>query len=631
MKRRRRRAGRAMLRPMRPALLALAIALLAACGCARPSAGAPRRPLASNVLRADYAGSRECGECHGQIAAAFARSPMHNMTRAAEGALIRAPAEASFTFKGQTATFTVEHGARHLRFGGHDFTITQVIGGRTREDFVGREPGGEEEVLPVSYVFTTGAFRYKGYSVMLPERDHLVAGPVWSKTCIFCHNTVPLLATLYDDLGGDPRHGYQGSPTDRLLPDDKVWRLEVTDAARLAGAVGDELARLGAPRPTADEPLARLLTRAIDTTRHRFGAKDFVELGIGCEACHLGARAHAADPEVRPSLLPESDLFAARPPTPPTHAEVVNHTCLRCHTVLFSGYPYTWEGGRRASNPGGSSINSGEARDFLLGGCSGKLACTACHDPHGAADRSKLEAVANAVCTTCHARYAEPAARAAHTHHRPDGPGAACLACHMPKKNLGLALEVTRYHRIGSPTDEARVLADRPLECALCHVDQSVGALAADLERWWGKRYPSERLASLYGSLDANVIGATLARGLAHEQAAAAGALGAARVRPDELVPLLTHPIPLLRHLARRQLEHITGRDLSGLDLDAPAATIEAAARAALSNPAVTSPAVTNPAVTSPAVTTPALTNPAVTSPAVTNPAVTNPAVTNPD
>ena len=63
--------------------------------------------------------------------------------------------------------------------------------------------------------------------------------------------------------------------------------------------------------------------------------------------------------------------------------------------MLFSRYPWTWEGGaRRGADAGGSSITSGEARDFLLGGCARRMACTACHDPHGADDRARLQALA---------------------------------------------------------------------------------------------------------------------------------------------------------------------------------------------------------------------------------------------
>jgi hypothetical protein len=143
----------------------------------------------------------------------------------------------------------------------------------------------------------------------------------------------------------------------------------------------------------------------------------------------------------------------------------------------------------------------------------------------------------------------------------------------MARKNTGLALDVTRYHRIGSPVDPTRALRDRPLECALCHVDKTVGAMAADIERLWGRRLQGQRLLDLYGSYEANVISATLTRGLPHEQIAAAGALAEAGVRADELWPLLTHPYPLVRHIARRAMERILGRPLADIDLDAPTKT----------------------------------------------------------
>src|SRR5262249_33649128 len=155
-----------------------------------------------------------------------------------------------------------------------------------------------------------------------------------------------------------------------------------------------------------------------------------------------------------------------------------------------------------------------------------------------------------------------------HSHHAPGSAGSACLACHMPKKNMGLALEMTRYHRIGSPTDADRVLLDRPLECALCHADRIVGWIVTKMERLSGKRFPRQPLLKLYGALDANVIAATLARGLPHEQAAAMGALTEAGQRADELRPLLRHPYPILRHFAKHAIERITGERVA-IDVDA--------------------------------------------------------------
>ena len=97
----------------------------------------------------------------------------------------------------------------------------------------------------------------------------------------------------------------------------------------------------------------------------------------------------------------------------PVGAEAINQVCLRCHTVLFSHYPYTWEGGlAQRTLPGRQPHPApGEARDFQLGACAGAMRCTACHDPHGEDRRQDLDRLAtpagNPVCTGCHARYAD--------------------------------------------------------------------------------------------------------------------------------------------------------------------------------------------------------------------------------
>ncbi len=579
----------------------LPLALLAA-GCRTPAPPpAPPPPeapaarlVSSNVERRDYVGSAACAPCHSEIYDTWAASPMRRMTRAGTGDAVRAPFDGStFHFKGDEVTLEAHEGRRYMRVqsqagGAQLFRVTRVIGGRYREDFTGLEvtgtdaaspPVGDptvEPVLPVSYLLFAKQWRYKGYSVMVKERPRLGKhGAPWRQTCIFCHNTEPYLATVYDDLAGGGRT-YQGSVTDRLLPPDRLWRTETTSPAGLARALGDELAFLGAG-PTA----GATLDAAVRATWDRFGEAQLVEVGIGCEACHNGAREHVKDPDRLPSFEPRSAFLRVATPEPPGRASAINHTCARCHTVLFSRYPYTWEGGLRSSAvPGGSTVSSGEARDFLLGGCSGALRCTACHDPHAEdrrADLDRLGTVAgNAVCAGCHAKEAAPAALAAHTHHKPDGDGSACLGCHMPRKNAGLAYALTRYHRIGSPTDAARVEKDRPLECALCHADKSVAELTGLMETWWNKRYDRGALRALYGDdLGVSPLVAAL-RGKPHEQITAAGVLGerGSRASAGGLAPLLSAEIPLVRYWAREALQRLTGRPLP-IDLDGDAATIQ--------------------------------------------------------
>jgi len=570
--------------------------LLVACGASREgvrpghaTAVSPAGPamVRSNVARGDYAGSAACAPCHAEVTSAWAGSPMHRMTRTARGADVQAPFDGTeWRFKDDSVHLERRGDDRFVRVepAGEPpktYRVTRIIGGRTREDFAGvdAQAGGEEVVLPVSFLIGPRTLRYKGYSVMIHERASLRAGPIWSRACIFCHNTVPELDRLVGAVAGPKAHGYQGEQVDGWLRPDRRWPVHVTDPPAFATIAADEVARLGGAAAHGDDAIG-VARHTVDVVRAGFTGEDLVEEGIGCEACHGGSREHAADPRVRPSLAPTAPWLDVAPSS--SGAQAVNHLCARCHQVLFSRYPFTWEGGRRDSSPGGSHINSGEGRDFLLGGCAQQMACTACHDPHARDAAPRLAALAtpqgNATCTSCHADLADRANLAAHAHHDPQGAAGSCVACHMPRKNMGLDGTLTRYHRIGSPTDPERVLGDRPLECALCHADRSVAWVADAMERWWRVRYPRQRLVELYGSLDANVMMATLERGKPHEQAVAIATLGERRTRAA--VPLiarqLTGEYPLVREWAKRALTGILGR--CDVDLARSDAAIAAAA-----------------------------------------------------
>lgn len=545
---------------------------------------------------ADYAGTRACARCHEAEVASWLRSPMHNMTRDAQQAEVKGPFDGTiFRLRDDSARLESSGSDRFVtitskKHGGGIYRLTRVIGGHHREDYAGvpvaavkegapalGDPS-EEYVLPVSFLLAERTLRYKGYSVMVKARDSLKAGPIWNQTCIFCHNTVPYMSTVLGALAG--AGGYQGEVLDPLLPARMRATYAVTSTEAMRGLLEQEMARLGAPasRPT--------LRHAVATTRSRFRAGHLVEVGIGCESCHLGAAEHVADPARLPSFDPVSPGFEVRLPGQGGRAPTLNRVCARCHQVLFSGYDPTWEGGSRRRSPGGSHINSGEARDMMLGACASKLTCVDCHDPHAHDGTAALRALSpereDALCTRCHKALASTDALRAHSHHDTGREGARCLSCHMPRKNMGLDGTLSRYHRVGSPTDPAKVLLDRPLECALCHADKDVRSLVETMEGWWNKRFERGALEKLYGSLDANVALATAARGKPHEQAVAFELLGKARVR--SAVPLLaeqlTHPYPIVRGYAKRALEAIHGGALpAAVDIDAEDAVIVEQAR----------------------------------------------------
>ena len=564
---------------------------------ARPSSGA----ALSNVRYADFVGSQACAGCHPAIYERWSHSPMHRMTRRSTEGVSQAPFDgAQFHFKGDVASMRTEAGKHYMHLESRAYPsawyrITKVIGGRYREDYAGVEvaaprpeapPTSDERILPVSYLLFEKTWRYKGYSVMAPERGALRRGLKWRTSCVFCHNTTPWLVNYYDEMYGVGAPSYQGAASLKL-PTDRKLTYSVTDAEAFEHALTEELERMGAG-PASGDDLPELLEGAAEATREHFDEAHLVEIGVGCEACHGGARAHVENPSgVSPAFTPSAEFLSVRTARGQEvpEAQAMSHSCAKCHTVLFSRYPFTWEGGERGFDPGGSSMNSGEARDFLLGGCSGALACSTCHDPHGNDDKgriTRLERVeGNPVCTRCHTEYQAPEALAGHTHHPVTSQGSACVACHMPKKNVALDYDLTRYHRIGSPTDRERVEQDRPLECALCHADKSVRDVVLDMERLWPRRYDRGALVRLYGpDLGVNVLSATLARGKPHEQVVAIQVLG--RERRAEATPAiiaeLGHDYPLLRFFARDALERIVGRQLA-LDMHLAGPLVVAQAR----------------------------------------------------
>ena len=184
-----------------------------------------------------------------------------------------------------------------------------------------------------------------------------------------------------------------------------------------------------------------------------------------------------------------------------TRAEQVNRVCARCHQVLFSRYPFTWEGGQRRHEPGRQLDHLGRGARLPAGRL--RASDVMRHLPRPARRRS------SAASSNAWARWraiGSASAAMASTRRRRrwrrtritirTARGRAASACHMPRKNMGLGYTLTRYHRIGSPDDPVRVERDRPLECALCHADKTVADLAGDHGALVGQALRPGRAAS---------------------------------------------------------------------------------------------------------------------------------------
>jgi hypothetical protein len=422
------------------------------------------------------------------------------------------------------------------------FRVTRTIGWRYLQEYVGvqsegPEPAGDpiystEIRLPFGYWFRAGGWVHQQYydSWFGAEWDAegrpaidayaVSAASPWAARCAWCHNTFP-----FELRAG--RAGELGNGLEQF----------VSLAPGPSSAVAGNLL-----------PVDRLVT-----------------VGVSCESCHLGGRAHARD-GVAIRFDPVSPDLAPRPGAPDLSRGrrdplVVNAICGQCHSTPSPSYP-----------GGAATRNSTEALDMARSGCAGAIKCTDCHDPHTAGpgpgapdDRRHL-----AACGRCHPDVASSARE--HSGH--DAGAASCLDCHMPRVVQGLS-DVVRTHRIGSPAPAADLEAGAPNACNLCHLDRSIAWTAGELARRWGRSVSPGAAAD--GGLDHPVGEAWLDSGDPQVRITAAAAYARSprlgRAALPLLLDILDDPVAYDRMRVLFAVEDIAGRRaLAGYDPTAPPA-----------------------------------------------------------
>lgn len=526
--------------PRRRALAAkscLALLLLAACSneraapapapTAAPARREPRPDLAidSTIRARDYIGPAACGECHPDQHVQWSTSLHSVMNQRAEGGAVIGDFATTLAYAGGEVRFARERGAptMTLRRGGATvrYLVTRTIGRRGLQEYVGIEEGGpgDEVRLPFGWWPRRGGWYPQPYfDPWLAEDDVDPYAPVrepWAERCPWCHSTYPFEQRISRASG--PR------------------------------GVGHGFAQQFTSAPGGDR---------LDVARQ-------VTIGISCESCHLGGRAHADGAPIH--FVP---IGAAPRPgafTPTTFAAerrdpaIVSAVCTQCHS------------GPSPKLPDGSSLrNSSEGLDLAASPCT-SIRCTDCHDPHrGGID----EARAVAACTGCH-----PAAAVAGPAHAGAGHDqVSCLDCHMPRIVMGIDRYV-RSHRISSPTDPAMLAAAVPNACNLCHLDRSIQWTTDELRLRYDVRLDPRRWTA-YGELDAPVGEVWLASPqpairLIATAAYARSPLG--RYVWPQLLRGLADPLPHVRIWTLFAIEELLGRKLRDAEYDPRAPSAERA------------------------------------------------------
>jgi predicted CXXCH cytochrome family protein len=487
-----------------------------------PPAGIRMRACAtgpdSNIHPADYLGPQACRDCHPSNYQAWSRHSHRWMNALATPETVRGDfsGQASISYRGGKAVFYQAEGKyfMHLERGAlrRTYLVTQTIGSRFFQYYAGRQIAGPEppdhhfyhrdHVLPFGYWLTAQEWVpvvHIGPEVEDARRPDPFAPPDrgiyyadYAVGCNACHTTFPLgdmLARRPVQMARHapwPMHWSLQGYLQEARPEALATLAEAL--AKRGRNMGGEEWRGGGARQFADG-LAALA--GWEAPRYA------VTLGISCEACHLGGRAHVASKgQVPPRFFPQSpylyvEIQGKELDTGRTH-DNVNWVCGRCHT-----------GPRPQFAAGMATWNSVEYDDAHRGSCYSQLRCVDCHNPHRSLGPgwSLPPEREDAICLRCHESYRSATARQQHTHHPPGSAGDHCFECHLPRLNEGLQ-SVVRTHMIYSPTRADMIEAGQPNACNLCHTDRTLDWTLEYLRRWYGRSYSAEHLARAYPQRD---------------------------------------------------------------------------------------------------------------------------------
>ncbi len=450
----------------------------------------------SNIHPADYSGPEACKQCHARNYESWATHPHRWMNAKAAEETVKGDfsGAAVVSYRGGQAAFSRRDGKFLMRLVRGDvrrtYEVTQTIGSRFYQYYIGRQVEGPEprthpfytkdhvlhfgywldqkEWMPIVHVGPELPELERPDPFAPPERGRHYAE--YASGCNYCHTTFP----MGDMLGRAP------DKMGDYAPAALHWSL--SDYLRQTHP--DQLAAVA---EHADGKVAINPMTAWEAPHYA------VTLGVSCEACHLGSKAHVESRgRATPRFFPASPhLFMEREKgrlDDGRSHDNVNWACGRCHV-----------GNRPQFAAGMSTWNSVEYSDAMRGGCYSKLRCVDCHNPHKAlGPRWPLTADQDdALCVRCHSKFEAPAPRAAHTHHPAGSEGARCMNCHMPRVNEGLQ-DVVRTHMIYSPTRPDMIEANHPNACNLCHTDRPIDWTLARLKEWYGAKFDEGKVAAAY-------------------------------------------------------------------------------------------------------------------------------------
>lgn len=538
--------------------------------------------LVSNIRRADYAGPEACKSCHPQNYERWSQHSHRWMNALATPETVKGDfsGRGSIDYLKGHAEFFAAGGEYRMRLARgsvrREYAVRRTLGSRYFQYYVGVMIDGPEakddpvwtvdHLLPFGYWLDQKEWvPVVHLSAELPDgkREDPFAGASrdpYDSHCSSCHTTRPMGDWLLASASMEKLEFYAPHPISFLASAYLAENHAQTANLHLP---------VGAPTVEQFKEIAREIND-LPASAHA------VTLGISCEACHHGCKAHAQastkehngqSPPFYPAganiLLQASGRAAAWG----RNARNLNWTCARCHS-----------GPRPRFGAGMATWNSTEYSDAVRGFCyvsdptrrttTPGLTCVHCHNPHqGIGPKwTRTAAEDDARCLDCHGKYQEAGARLAHTHHAAGSAGDHCMNCHMPKINEGMQ-DVVRTHTIFNPTDARMIEANHPNACNLCHLEKNIDWTLVHLRQWYGARstaYSEKKLNENYPHRRGSVGAGWLKSPHESTRLVAAEALAKAQAKwaLPALVDMLDDPFLMNRQFTQRRLEEWVGRDL---------------------------------------------------------------------
>ncbi len=301
------------------------------------------------------------------------------------------------------------------------------------------------------------------------------------------------------------------------------------------------------------------------------------EMGVGCEACHSGMKAHNKWQKNNPNRKGD-----------PTVVKFTTNQwisiCGSCHSRrndlngnfepgsdFFDHYILSIPDETDTYYPDGQVRDEDfELAAFLSSRMNySRVSCRDCHDSH----TYKNILQDNALCLRCHEAPILPAPKIdqqTHSFHKPNTSGFYCKDCHLPQTPY-MQRHLRRDHGFGIPDPLLTIRFDIPNACNRCHTNQTDQWSLEYVEKWYGekmKRWSRERTISIALAKDGKSEALSgLLKIMREEQiplwrAAAVNLLKRWYFRPEVQKAILAaseDTAPIVRGMSARSLEPLAG------------------------------------------------------------------------